>query len=288
MKKLSAILLFTVFIGGCSESNDEETPRSFNRILLTEECNGSSSYNIKKVEEYRYVDGWMTGHSITQQFIAPGANPEESSRVSFVYAGDRNSVTLTDEVGTKRTYFLNADGYATDCRYESYEQRRHYTFSYAGGYLIRLTEELFPTKSSENGTLFHSLDLTYSEDNLTSVTSSSFRNSPTAPTNQFRTIYEAGKEKNIYAIPCLELLDTYPLSFHQQALFAGMLGKMSQHFTARSYPEQTAGKYSESTAYIYELNSQQKPTAIRKRMTYTGGEDRDLYPNRRDITVTIE
>lgn len=288
MKKLSTILLFTVFIGGCSESNDEETPRSFNRILLTEECNGTAAYNTKRSEDFRYVNGRMVSHSITQQFTAPGAEPVESSRVSLAYANDGNLVTLTDEVETKRTYSLNAAGYATECLYEAYKDIRLYTFSYTNGFLTQLTEELLPINGSGKGILSHSLDLTYSEDNLTSVTSSSFRNSPTAPTNQFRTIYEAGKEKNICAIPCLKLLDTYPLSFHQQALFAGMLGKMSQNFTARSYPEQTAGKYSESTTYIYELNSQQKPTAIRKRMTYTGGEDQDLYPNRRDITVTIE
>lgn len=288
MRKIASILLFSVCLAGCSDSDDNEIPRSFNRILLTEVCNGASSYNIKRSEEYRYVGGRMMSRTVSQQFIAPGTEPVESTRVSFAYADDHNSVTLTDEVDTKRTYSLDADGYATECLYEAYKDRRLYTFSYTNGYLTQLTEKLLPAYGSGEGALFHTLDLAYSNGSLASIASSSFRDSPTTPTNQFRTICEAGTDKNVYAFPCLELLDTYPLTFHHEALFAGMLGKVSQHLIARSYPEQTIGKYSESTAYTYEFNAQKKPTAIRKRMTYTGGKEQDIYPNQRDIAITIE
>ena len=92
-------------------------------------------------------------------------------------------------------------------------------------------------------------------------------------------MYEAGETINYYCLPCLDLLETYPLSFHQCALFAGILGKPTQHLVARSTPENNNNEY---TTYSYTFDNEGKPTSIYSRTHYSN------KINTQNISIAIE
>ena len=98
--------------------------------------------------------------------------------------------------------------------------------------------------------------------------------------------YQPGKDINYYRLPCPVLADTYPLSFHREAMFAGILGKPTQHLTVASYPDQTDDTYTERTEYSYSFDKKNKPTGLHIQTKYGNGKSMN-YINR-TINISIE
>lgn len=300
MKKsvVLALLLSAVLACGCS--NDEggiaeepwteiEIPTpAMNRMLLTEVCESSGVPDVATYEEFLYSNGWMTSHSSTQKLTADDEQTILSNQRNVQYTLNYSVATLTDDSGNKRVYTLNEQGYATQCVYTSSYQTRQYLFSYTNGYLTQLTEEITPTDGIGETTSSFKLSLTYKKGDLISVIAPSITNEPFTGYSENQTNFESGKDINYYRLPCLLLLDIYPLSFHQEAMFAGMLGKPTQHLVTRASPHVTAEGSTEQTNYTYRFDDSGKPTAIHSRTNYRGGTDQNYFPNKRDISITIE
>ena len=97
-------------------------------------------------------------------------------------------------------------------------------------------------------------------------------------------IYEPGEESSKYHLPCLGLLEIHPLTFHIEALYAGLLGKAPRHFTARSFP---AEGDNEQTIYTYEFDKEGNPQKMGCQTTYAKGES-GYYPYTRNISISFE
>ena len=78
----------------------------------------------------------------------------------------------------------------------------------------------------------------------------------------------------------------YPTKAHREALFAGMLGKPTQHLTTASYPEKTSDTYTERTEYTYSFDKNKKPVSLKVSTKYGNGKSIS-YLNR-TISITIE
>lgn len=76
----------------------------------------------------------------------------------------------------------------------------------------------------------------------------------------------------------------HPLTFHIEALYAGLLGKDPRHFTIRSCP---AGSNDEKTIYSYEFDKKGNPSRMICQTTYAGGQA-NYYPYTRNISVSFE
>lgn len=297
MKKI-AFLLLTLLAFGCSDDEGGITEEpwteieipvpAMDRMLLTEVCKSSGVPDVTRNEEFLYSNGWMTSHSSTQKFTVYGEQTILANLINFQYTGSYSIATLTDDSDNKRVYTLNEQGYATQCIYTSSYQMRQYAFSYANGYLTQVTEEVTPTDGIGKTTSSLKLSLNYKKGDLISVTAPSLTNEPFTDYSESQTNFESGQDINYYRLPCLQLLETYPLSFHQEAMFAGMLGKPTQHLVTRVSPHVAAEGSTEHTNYTYRFNGSGKPTAIHSRTIYSGGTDQDYFPNKRDISITIE
>lgn len=297
MKKI-AFLLLALLAFGCSDDEgaiaeepwtEIEIPTPvMDRMLLTEVCESSGVPDVTTHEKFLYSNGWMTSHSSTQKFTADDEQTILSNQINFQYTLNYSIATLTDDSGNKRVYTLNEQGYATQCIYTSDYQVRQYIFSYTDGYLTQVTEEVTSTDGISETTNSLKLSLAYKKGDLISVTAPSITNEPFTGYSENQTNFESGKDINYYRLPCLLLLDTYPLSFHPEAMFAGMLGKPTQHLVTRASPHVTAEGSTEHTNYTYRFNSSGKPTAIHSRTIYSGGTDQNHFPNKRDISITIE
>lgn len=288
MKKI-AFLLLTLLAFGCSDDEGGSTDEPWtNRMLWTEVCESRGVPDVTSHKEFLYSNGWMTSHSSTQKFTVSGEQTILTNLISFRYTGNYNIATLTDNAGNQRVYTLNEQGYATQCTYTSSYQTRQYTFSYTNGYLTQLIEEVTPTDGIGKTTSSLQLSLSYKKGDLISVTAPSLTNEAFTDYGENQTHFESGQDINYYRLPCLLLLDTYPLSFHQEAMFAGMLGKPTQHLVTRTSPNVAAEGSTEYTNYTYRFDDSGKPTAIHSRTIYSGGTDQNYFPNKRDISITIE
>lgn len=297
MKKI-AFLLLTLLAFGCSDDEGGITEEPWteieiptpvmDRMLLTEVCESSGVPDVLSNEEFLYSNGWMTSHSSTQQFTADDEQTILTHQIGFQYTSDYSIVTLTDDSGNERVYTLNKQGYATQCVYTSDYQIRQYFFAYTNGYLTQLTEEVTPTDNIGQTTRSFKLSLNYKKGDLISITAPSLTNEPFTDYIENQTNFESGPDINYYRLPCLLLLETYPLSFHQEAMFAGMLGKPTQHLVTRTLPNVIGKGYAEQTKYTYQFDDSDKPIAIHSRTLYNGGADQDYFPNKRNISITIE
>ena len=130
------------------------------------------------------------------------------------------------------------------------------------------------------------LSLQYDKGDLISTISPSLPYESSTGYGKLQTNYETGEDINYYRLPCMLVADTYPLSFHREALFAGMLGKPTQHLTTASYPEKTSDTYTERTEYTYSFDKNMKPVSLKVSTKYGNGKSIS-YLNR-TISITIE
>lgn len=196
-------------------------------MLFSEFCksDGIGVSDVTKEEEFRYEDAWLTGYTYTQEVSIADLTEIISHSLTIQYGNNRSSVTFTDEIGTERKYTLNEEGYATQCEYASLDQKRQYTFLYTDGYLTQVNEKIMPREGSSDAVVAHTLSLQYDKGDLISTISPSLPYESSTGYGKLQTNYEAGEDINYYRLPCMLVADTYPLSFHREALFAGMLGK---------------------------------------------------------------
>lgn len=230
MKKI-ALLLCAIVMFGCSDDEEKagtEVPDpEISKMLFSEFCksDGIGVSDVTKEEEFRYEDAWLTGYTYTQEVSIADLTEIISHSLTIQYGNNRSSVTFTDEIGTERKYTLNEEGYATQCEYASLDQKRQYTFSYTDGYLTQVNENIMPREGSSDAVVAHTLSLQYDKGDLISTISPSLPYESSTGYGKLQTNYEAGEDINYYRLPCMLVADTYPLSFHREALFAGMLGK---------------------------------------------------------------
>ena len=179
-------------------------------------------------------------------------------------------MTLADENGNTAIYILGSAGYATECTYKLSDQVRKYTFTYSGEYLTRIDEEI-------NSTPYSSVELAYDDNgNLSHIIA-----------NGLQTNYQAGNTENLYQLPCLQVCETYPLSFHNDAIYAGLLGRQSKHLIIGNTPKENNEEY---TKYTYELDENEKPPGIIAKTTSTGTVidiNGDAYDETKTDTRTI-
>ena len=257
-------------------------------MLFSEFCksDGIGVSDVTKEEEFRYEDAWLTGYTYTQEISIADLTEIISHSLTIQYGNNRSSVTFTDEIGTERKYILNEEGYATQCEYASLDQKRQYTFSYTDGYLTQVNEKIMPREGSSDAVVAHTLSLQYDKGDLISTISPSLPYESSTGYGKLQTNYEAGEDINYYRLPCMLVADTYPLSCHREALFAGMLGKPTQHLTIASYPEKTSDTYTERTEYTYSFDKNKKPVSLKVSTKYGNGKSIS-YLNR-TISITIE
>ena len=276
MKKI-ALLLCAIVMFGCSDDEEKagtEVPDpEISKMLFSEFCksDGIGVSDVTKEEEFRYEDAWLTDYTYTQEVSIADLTEIISHSLTIQYENNRSSVTFTDEIGTERKYTLNEEGYATQCEYASLDQKRQYTFSYTDGYLTQVNEKIMPREGSSDAVVAHTLSLPYES---------------STGYGKLQTNYEAGEDINYYRLPCMLVADTYPLSFHREALFAGMLGKPTQHLTTASYPEKNSDTYTERTEYTYSFDKNKKPVSLKVSTKYGNGKSIS-YLNR-TISITIE
>ncbi|WP_368125265.1 DUF4595 domain-containing protein [Bacteroides faecis] len=293
MRKILLLVCMMTVIFGCLDDEEKawteiEIPTpAMSRMLLTEFCksDGIGVSDVTKREEFSYQENWLTDYIYSQEVSIADLTETITNPIAVRYENNRGSVTLTDETGIQRKYTLNEQGYATQCKYTSFGQKREYTFSYTDGYLT-LVKETLPKEGSSEATTTQTLSLKYEQGDLVSATCPSLTNESFTGYGELQTHYEPGKDINYYRLPCPVLADTYPLSFHREAMFAGILGKPTQHLTVASYPDQTGDTYTERTEYSYSFDKKNKPTGLHIQTKYGNGKSMN-YINR-TINISIE
>ncbi len=248
-------------VSACTDDKEKQdlppTP-NFNQMILKENLH-SDGGDVYRTDTYVFNNNKLTGHTTVQEFYGQSLTHE----VALSYSG--NEVTLTDENGNTATYTLGDTGYATECTYKLSSQIRKYNFTYSGEYLTRINEEI-------DGTPYSSVELAYDDNgNLSHIIA-----------NGLQTNYQAGNTENLYQLPCLQVCETYPLSFHNDAIYARLLGRQSKHLIIGNTPEENKEEY---TKYTYELDENKKPTGIIAKTTSTGTVI-DINGNAYDETKT--
>jgi hypothetical protein len=263
MKKI-VVLLLAVLAFSCSDDEKETGEGNRQWSMIFNENVKNDSKPVDKTEKFTFDGECLIQHIIKQRYF----EEEISHEVNLSYSD--NLVTVASDYLTL-IYTLNSEGYASQCTYTSSSQNRIYLFSYSiEGYLTGITESI-------DGTEYSSTSLTYDNGDITSISSTlnGFEN---------KFIYEPGEESSKYHLPCLGLLEIHPLTFHIEALYAGLLGKAPRHFTARSFP---AEGDNEQTIYTYEFDKEGNPQKMGCQTTYAKGES-GYYPYTRNISISFE
>ena len=159
MRKILLLVCMMTVIFGCSDDEEKawteiEIPTpAMSRMLLTEFCksDGIGVSDVTKREEFSYQENWLTDYIYSQEVSIADLTETITNPIAVRYENNRGSVTLTDETGIQRKYTLNEQGYATQCEYTSFGQKREYTFSYTDGYLT-LVKETLPKEGSSHYT----------------------------------------------------------------------------------------------------------------------------------------
>lgn len=256
LKYALALLLCTSLFCGCSDDNQPEI-----YTMTMTEIMSSDGGSVTKTDQYTYIDKLLTSHITTQSF----SDQSLSHDVSFTYSG--NVVTLTYSEGNTAIYTLDANGCATQCVYQLASQTRQYQFTYSDGYLTQVDESI-------DGVPFMSNTLRYKDGDLTSVATGSNEMTCTP-----------GTTLNTSELPDLLLANIYPLSLHQDALYAHILGKATCHFTDSFVP--AIENPDESTQYTYTVGKSGNVEKIDEKLTYTGIVV-DIKGNETQTTTTAE
>lgn len=270
------IVLIIALLWGCSKDNNDNnliptepeeptTPTgnveesTINRRIYFATENSESNQSIltvteimttdvNKKETYTFNNTQLIRH-FTQQKYSESITTYETN---LDYS--ENTVIVTDDNGNILTYTLNDDGYATFCKYETASQIRFYDFKYnADNYLIHIEERI-------GDTLFSSLDLSYENGDLTSVTTimNGMEN---------KIMYTASTTANSDKLPCIPLSETYPMSTHVEALYAGLLGKTPNHLVVKTQPD---GNDDEWNEYHYSINESGNISSLKITTHYKG------------------
>lgn len=224
----------------------EESGQSVFKITETIKSDTSP---VEKTETYTFNHGQLVGHSTLQEYY-PQFSMSDEKQLDY----SENIVTVTDGNNNVLTYTLNDEGYAVQCKYQMGSQIRFYNFQYsANNYLTRIEESI-------GNTFFSSLDLSYENEDLISVTT--FINDM-----ENTILYEPGEITNSGKASCFPLSETYPISTHSEALYAGLLGKMSNHLVTKTQPK---GNDDEWTNYQYSVNESGNISSIRMSTHHKG------------------
>ncbi|WP_294477669.1 DUF4595 domain-containing protein [uncultured Bacteroides sp.] len=259
MKKYIIVALCAMALFSCSDEEDNTW------AIIFKENVRSDADPVYKTEKFLFDNERLIQHSIEQMY----AEDDITHEVNLTYSD--NKVTVSSD-GLTLIYTLNAEGYASQCIYSSPLQNRIYSFSYSmEGYLTKIVESI-------DGKEHSTASFTYEDGDLTSV--SSYLNN-----YESKFIYEPGEASSNYHLPCLGLLEIYPLNFHIEALYAGLLGKDPRHFTVRSSPE---GNDDEHTTYTYKFDKEGNPTKMGCETMYAKGQQAIYYPNTRSISISFE
>ena len=262
----SLLLLFAAcFLGGtllaqatASEAGESDNAGNETAGTANEaDASASKSWGLSYQEEGKRPQGTDT----LEELAAHGAYYARDTEEKVLYL----TFDCGYENGNTAIYILGSAGYATECTYKLSDQVRKYTFTYSGEYLTRIDEEI-------NSTPYSSVELAYDDNgNLSHIIA-----------NGLQTNYQAGNTENLYQLPCLQVCETYPLSFHNDAIYAGLLGRQSKHLIIGNTPEENKEEY---TKYTYELDENEKPTGIIAKTTSTGTVI-DINGNAYDETKT--
>lgn len=273
------IVLITVLLWSCSKDNNDNniipvepeepsTPTgnveesTQKRIIYFATENGESNQSILTVTEIMTTDGYVNkketytfnNTQLIRHFTQQKYYPEFITTYETKLDYSENTVIVTDDNGNILTYTLNDDGYATFCKYETASQIRFYDFIYTtDNFLTRIEESI-------GNTFFSSLDLSYENGDLTSVTT--FMNGI-----ENKIMYTAGITANSDKLPCIPLSETYPMSTHVEALYAGLLGKTSNHLVAKTQPY---GNDDEWNEYHYSTNESGNISSLKITTHYKG------------------
>lgn len=273
------IVLITVLLWSCSKDNNDNniiptepeepsTPTgnveesTQKRIIYFATENGESNQSILTVTEIMTTDGYVNkketytfnNTQLIRHFTQQKYYPEFITTYETKLDYSENTVIVTDDNGNILTYTLNDDGYATFCKYETASQIRFYDFTYTtDNFLTRIEESI-------GNTFFSSLDLSYENGDLTSVTT--FMNGM-----ENKIMYTAGITANSDKLPCIPLSETYPMSTHVEALYAGLLGKTSNHLVAKTQPY---GNDDEWNEFHYSINEAGNISSLKITTHYKG------------------
>lgn len=273
------IVLITVLLWSCSKDNNDNniiptepeepsTPTgnveesTQKRIIYFATENGESNQSILTVTEIMTTDGYVNkketytfnNTQLIRHFTQQKYYPEFITTYETKLDYSENTVIVTDDNGNILTYTLNDDGYATFCKYETASQIRFYDFIYTtDNFLTRIEESI-------GNTFFSSLDLSYENGDLTSVTT--FMNGI-----ENKIMYTAGITANSDKLPCIPLSETYPMSTHVEALYAGLLGKTPNHLVAKTQPY---GNDDEWNEYHYSINEAGNISSLKITTHYKG------------------
>ena len=244
MKKV-AILLLAILTFSCSDDDEKGTEEDKGQwAMIFNESVENDSKPVNKTEKFMFDGERLIQHIIKQRYF----EEEISNEVNLSYSD--NQVTVTTDYLTL-VYTLNSEGYASQCVYSLSSQNRIYQFSYsAEGYLTGIVENI-------DNREYSSTSLTYENGDI---------------------------ESSTYHLPCLGLLEIHPLTFHIEALYAGLLGKDPRHFTIRSCP---AGSNDEKTVYSYGFDKKGNPSRMICQTTYAGGQA-SYYPYTRNISISVK
>lgn len=239
INRLLGLLATCLFVACAGEEDEPEgtSPWEVSQIQLSETIQ-SDGITITQQETYSYSAGKLTKHVTSQEFA--GQRMEYEAVLSYP---NEEEVIVTDSYDNTATYHIGTNGYADRCTYQLGSQTREYAFSYSDEYLTQVDESI-------NGEHYTSLLLGYDAGELQSI-----RN----PLTGFSLLCQVGSETNRYQLPCDIFSDSYPLSYHIDAIYAHLLGKQSQHLVSRITPE---GNDTERTDYAYQLDANQIPVRI--------------------------
>ncbi|WP_300699670.1 DUF4595 domain-containing protein [Bacteroides sp.] len=261
-QQLFILLLLTASIfSACKDEKDTQPIISpfpnVSQITLSETIS-SDGGNVSVKDVYLFTDNKLFSHSTVQEFYGQ----ELTQEINCSYANDK--AIFTDNNENIATYTLGSNGYATQCTYQMANQTREYRFIYSNDYLTQIEEDI-------DGVPYTSITLQYSNGNLQTICN-----------NALKILCETGNDLNKYQLPCSYLSDVYPLSLHVNAIYARLLGKQSDHLVIRTAPENNDKEW---TDYIYQLDTNNKPTTINIATTSTGTVY-DKYGNQSEVTRT--
>ena len=265
--KLMAVGTAFAALAACTESEEGEDPYPLPddvcRITLSETLY-SDGGNVERTDVYTYDAGKRLVSHVTTQEMNHGQSL--THEVRFAYTGSQ--AICTDSNGNVATYLLDEEGRASQCTYIQAGQARNYQFDYdSNGYLKQIVETI------EGETAPHSvLNLSYADGDLQTLSAA-----------EVTLQYIPSQYANPYQLPDPMWENISPLSYHLDAIYAGLLGKLSSHLPAYVVPQ---GNEQEQTSYTYVWDENQLLAGINIETTYTGTVT-DIYGNSSEEPGTL-